>query len=89
MILRYLSQVRACYEEGLKRNQALLGQVTMAFVVGGQGQVNSANVQRSSLNDRPVEDCIQMKMLSWKFPQPRGGKPVPVSYPFMLRPVKS
>jgi hypothetical protein len=88
-ILRYLSQVRACYEEGLMRNQALIGQVTMAFAVGGEGQVDYSHVQRSSLGDRPVEDCIQTKMMNWKFPRPRGGKQVKVSYPFMLRPVKS
>ena len=88
-IMRYLSQVRACYEEGLKRNQALIGQVTMNFEVNSTGALNFSRVQRSSLNDRPVEDCISAKMLNWKFPQPRGGVNVKVSYPLMLRPVKS
>jgi hypothetical protein len=88
-IMRYLSQVRACYEEGLNRNPALIGQVTMGFEVGGAGQVNYSNVQRSSLGDKPVESCIATKMLGWKFPQPRGGKSVKVSYPFMLRPIRS
>lgn len=88
-IMRYLAQVRACYEEGLKRNAGLIGQVVMNFEVLGQGQVGSSRVQRSSLRDRPVEDCIRTKMLSWKFPQPRGGRTVRVSYPFMLRPVRS
>ncbi len=88
-IMRYLSQVRACYEEGLKRNQNLIGQVTMNFEVSGTGGVNFARVARSSINDRPVENCISSKMLYWKFPQPRNGKSVGVSYPFMLRPVKS
>lgn len=88
-IMRYLSQVRACYEEGLNRNPALIGQVTMGFEVGGAGQVNYSNVQRSSLGDKPVESCIAAKMLNWKFPQPRGGRTVKVSYPFMLRPIRS
>jgi hypothetical protein len=88
-IMRYLSQVRACYEDGLKRNQALIGQVTMNFEINGGGNLNFSRVGRSSLNDRPVEDCISMKMMNWKFPQPRGGVNVKVSYPFMLRPVKS
>lgn len=88
-IMRYLSQVRACYEDGLKRNQALIGQVTMNFEINGGGILNYSRVGRSSLNDRPVEDCISQKMMNWKFPQPRGGVNVKVSYPFMLRPVKS
>ncbi|MGE4130374.1 MAG: AgmX/PglI C-terminal domain-containing protein [Bdellovibrionales bacterium] len=88
-IMRYLSQVRACYEEGLKRDQSLIGQVTMNFEINGTGNLNFARVGRSSLNDRPVESCISMKMMNWKFPEPRGGVNVKVSYPFMLRPVKS
>ncbi len=88
-ILRYLSQVRACYEEGLKRNQALIGQVTMGFEVNGTGALNYAQVQRTSLGDRPVEECIRTKMMNWKFPQPRGGVNVKVSYPFMLRPLSN
>lgn len=88
-IMRYLSQVRACYEEGLKRNQALIGQVTMNFEINGSGMLNYSRVGRSSLGDRPVEECISQKMMNWKFPQPRAGVNVKVSYPFMLRPVKT
>lgn len=86
-ILRYLSQVRACYEEGLKRKADLIGQVTMNFEINGGGGVNYSRVGRSSLSDREVEECIGTKMLGWKFPSPKGGVLVKVSYPFMLRPV--
>ncbi len=84
-IAKYLSQVRACYETGLKKNPGLGGQVTMAFEIGGDGDLDFARVQRSSLDDREVEGCISQKMLSWKFPKPRGGVKVKVSYPFVLR----
>ncbi|MCC6277115.1 MAG: AgmX/PglI C-terminal domain-containing protein [Oligoflexia bacterium] len=84
-IAKYLSQVRACYEQGLKRNGGLAGQVTMAFEIGGQGQVNFADVKRSSLGDPEVENCIGQRMKDWKFPQPRGGVNVKVTYPFVLR----
>lgn len=88
-ILRYLSQVRACYEEGLKKNADLIGQVTVNFEISGQGAVNYSRVQRSSLGDRDVESCITQRMMTWKFPTPKGNVNVKVSYPFMLRPVKS
>ena len=88
-IMRYLSQVRACYEEGLKRQADMIGQVTMDFNINGAGAVTFAKVQRSSLGDKQVEGCISTRMLNWKFPLPRGGVDVKVSYPFMLRPVKS
>ncbi len=88
-ILRYLSQVRACYEEGLKRKADMIGQVTMDFEISGRGTINYSRVQRSSLGDRDVESCISSRMTTWKFPLPRGGVNVKVSYPFMLRPVTS
>jgi hypothetical protein len=88
-IMRYLSQVRACYEEGLKNKPELIGQVTMNFEINGSGNLTFARVQRSSLGDRGVEQCISTRMMTWKFPTPKGGVNVKVSYPFMLRPVKS
>jgi len=88
-ILRYLSQVRACYEEGLKRKDGLVGQVTMDFEINAKGTLNYSNVLKSSLQDAEVESCISSRMLKWKFPLPRGGVNVKVSYPFMLRPIKS
>lgn len=84
-IAKYLSQVRACYESGLKRNPGLGGQVTMAFEIGGAGDLNFAKVQKTSLDDGEVEQCISQRMMTWKFPKPRGGVAVKVSYPFVLR----
>jgi len=84
-IAKYLSQVRACYETGLKSNPGLQGQVTMAFEIGGGGDLNYANVQKTSLDDAGVEKCISTRMMTWKFPKPRGGVAVKVSYPFVLR----
>lgn len=84
-IAKYLNQVRACYESGLKRNPGLGGQVTMAFEIGGAGDLNYAKVQKTSLDDSEVEQCISQRMMTWKFPKPRGGVAVKVSYPFVLR----
>ncbi len=85
-IAKYLSQVRACYETGLRKNAGLMGQVSMAFEINGQGDLNYSKVARSSLGNPDVEACISSKMLSWKFPKPTGGVNVKVAYPFMLRP---
>jgi hypothetical protein len=84
-IAKYLSQVRACYETGLKTNPGLGGQVTMNFEINGQGDLNFAKVQKSSLDSSEVEQCISQRMMTWKFPKPRGGVAVKVSYPFVLR----
>jgi hypothetical protein len=86
-IAKYLSQVRACYEQGLLSNPALQGQVNMAFQISGTGNVTSANVAKSSLGNSQVESCISTKMMNWTFPKPVGGVNVKVNYPFVLRPV--
>jgi hypothetical protein len=86
-IAKYLSQVRNCYEEQLQGNPGLTGQVTMAFVINGGGNVAQASVQSSTLGNAKVESCISTKLKTWKFPQPVGGVNVKVNYPFLLRPV--
>lgn len=85
-IAKYLSQVRACYEQGLKSRPGESGQVSMAFEIGGSGRLNSSRVARSSLGDPGVEQCIATRMMSWQFPKPLGGVNVKVNYPFLLRP---
>ncbi|MBS1962510.1 MAG: AgmX/PglI C-terminal domain-containing protein [Bdellovibrionales bacterium] len=85
-IAKYLSQVRACYEAGLRKNAGLMGQVAMAFEINGGGNLNYSKVARSSLGSPEVETCISEKMMGWKFPKPTGGVNVKVAYPFMLRP---
>jgi hypothetical protein len=88
-IAKYLSQVRACYEGGLKRNPGLAGLVTMNFEIGKAGGLNFAKVGKTTLGDEQVEQCISERMMNWKFPAPRGGVDVKVTYPFLLRSARS
>jgi hypothetical protein len=85
-IAKYLSQIRACYERGLRKHPALTGQVTMDFEIAASGKLNFAKVKRTSLANPPVESCISQVMLTWQFPKPVGGTLVRVNYPFMLKP---
>lgn len=86
-IAKYLSQVRACYEQGLRRKPGMAGQVSMNFEIGGTGRLNYSKVAKSSLGDAEVGDCIAARMMTWDFPKPIGGVNVKVNYPFLLRPV--
>lgn len=85
-IAKYLSQIRACYERGLRQKPGLTGQVTMDFEVNADGRLNFARVQKTTLDQKDVEGCISKVMLSWQFPKPVGGTLVKVNYPFMLKP---
>ena len=85
VINRNLGQIRFCYEQGLQGDPALAGRVAVDFTIGGQGQVKVANVGSTTLNSKLVEDCILLRLKTWKFPLPDGGTDVKVSYPFALR----
>ena len=82
---RNMGQVRFCYEQALQGEPSLAGRVAVAFTIGGNGQVRIAGVDSTTLNSKMVEDCILMRLKSWKFPLPEGGVDVKVSYPFVLR----
>jgi hypothetical protein len=86
-IAKYLSQVRACYEDRLRVNPGLEGTLTMDFEIGGLGRLNSSKVKSSSVGDPQVGSCVATRMMGWEFPKPRGGVNVKVIYPFSLRPV--
>lgn len=88
-IAKYINQVRKCYEDQLRTIPSLEGMVTVNFEISGSGMLNYSNVKKSSLNNNIVEKCITSKMMTWKFPKPKGGTSVNVNYPFMLRPVGS
>lgn len=85
VIRRNMGQIRFCYEQGLQGDPSLAGRVAIAFTIGDSGQVKVAGVDSTTLNSKVVEDCIVLRLRSWKFPLPQGGADVKVSYPFVLR----
>jgi len=85
VIQRHLGQIRFCYEQGLQTRPELNGRVAVKFVISGSGFVSIANVANTSLKSKAVEGCIVQRLKSWKFPEPRGGVNVRVTYPFVLK----
>lgn len=85
VIQKNLGQVRFCYEQGLQSEPSLNGRVAIGFTIGGNGLVKSAQIENTTLNSKTVEDCLLLRLKSWKFPLPDGGVDVKVSYPFVLR----
>lgn len=81
----HINEVRSCYNKGLAKNPSLQGRVAVNFVITSTGKVGSAVVQESSLKgDTSVGNCIKKAVKRWKFPKPRGGGNVIVTYPFNL-----
>jgi hypothetical protein len=85
VIAKNLGQIRFCYEQGLQGSPGLAGRVSVDFTINGSGAVSTAKIQNTTLNASVIEDCILMRLKTWKFPLPQGGQDVKVSYPFVLR----
>lgn len=85
VIRRNMGQIRFCYEQGLQLDPSIAGRVGVKFTIGGNGQVKLADVENTTLNSKQIEECILMRLKSWKFPLPDGGVDVKVSYPFSFK----
>lgn len=84
IIKRYLAQIQNCYEQQLTLKPQLKGKVTTSFIIGPAGTVKKVTIAESTLRDQPTERCIEERIMTWKFPQPKGGGTVGVKYPFLL-----
>jgi hypothetical protein len=62
-IAKYLSQIQACYERGLRQKPHLAGQVSMDFEINASGNLSYAKVKNSSLDYPDTENCISKAML--------------------------
>jgi TonB family protein len=85
VVHRHLPEVRFCYEQGLQRNPSIEGRVTVRWIIGPDGRVQSSGLASSSVSSAQVESCIVSAVQRWTFPSPEGGGPVGVNYPFMLQ----
>lgn len=84
VIHAHASEIRYCYESSLLGQNDQQGKLILAFTIGGQGSVKTADVKNSTLQGK-VDDCIVRRLLTWQFPKPKGGVDVAVSYPFLFK----
>jgi TonB family protein len=87
VIRAHLNEIRHCYEQTLQRAPNTTGKIGVTFVINTGGRVNSANVTNTSISDAMMQGCITGVVMRWKFPLPRGGQDVTVSYPFAFTPL--
>ncbi len=86
VIRRNIGQIRYCYENELQTKPNLAGKVAVRFVIAPNGDVQSAKVaEGSTLNEPTLGECIAVRVRSWKFPSPKGGGAVIVTYPFVFK----
>lgn len=80
-----LGQILYCYERQLSANKELFGKVSVKFTISGSGQVEAQAINDSTLKNNNVEGCMLSKIATWKFPAPKGGTKVIVTYPFLFK----
>jgi hypothetical protein len=85
VIHAHRNEIRYCYERALTANPGLWGKVTVNFVIGPNGSVQVSKIRETTMNNADVENCIAQKVKTWKFPEPKGGGIVDVTYPFVLK----
>ncbi|MDP7112945.1 MAG: AgmX/PglI C-terminal domain-containing protein, partial [Myxococcota bacterium] len=81
VIKRQMAQLKYCYQKQLTSNSGLSGKVVIKFVISKDGEVSSAKVQSSTMNDSTVEQCITGRFMRFVFPEPKGGGIVIVKAP--------
>ncbi len=82
VIRRHWADIRGCYDAELAKAPSLQGKVSVKFVIGSDGSVQSAEVASSSLGNPRAEDCIVARLRPLEFPKPASGGIVIVTYPF-------
>jgi hypothetical protein len=80
-----LGAILYCYERQLTAHPEMEGKVSVKFVIGGNGKVDEQKIGDTTLKNATVEGCILNRVAQWKFPTPRGGTKVVVTYPFLFK----
>ncbi|MBC7742839.1 MAG: AgmX/PglI C-terminal domain-containing protein [Bdellovibrionaceae bacterium] len=80
-----LGQILYCYERQLSATPDLYGKVAVKFTIASTGQVETQAINDTTLKNSSVEGCILNKVAKWKFPEPKGGTKVLVTYPFLFK----
>jgi hypothetical protein len=63
--------LRRCYEDALRRDQALAGTVSLDLAVSASGAVERASVSKATLHDENAAACVARQAL--KLPLPSGS----------------
>jgi hypothetical protein len=87
VISRVMSQIKYCYEKELNKDPNLEGKLVMFWLISGSGDVQTASASQNTFSGPsgpPIEQCVQRIIQRLKFPTPKGGGVVNVTYPFVF-----
>jgi len=85
IVRKHQNEIKYCYEVELNKHPDLSGKVSVAWTIDGTGDVSEANVNETTMGNANVENCMATKIRRWKFPEPKGGGQVFVTYPWVFK----
>lgn len=82
-----LSQFKACYERELRKDTRIEGKVVIVWQIHAGGIAKNATVDhgKSTIHNSSVEECVRLRMMSLRFPEPPAGSFAEVTYPFYFQ----
>ena len=86
VVNRHMNQLRYCHQRELNDHPDLAGSITVQVVIARDGSVSKASTKRSTMANEAVEECINAQFRRFRFPEPKGGGIVIVSYPLTFSP---
>jgi TonB family protein len=84
VMLSHSNQIKFCYEKALGTSPDKQAKIVVRFTISPKGDVSSATVVSSTLEGSGVEDCVLRVIKHLKFPKPKGGGNVMVTYPYIF-----
>jgi hypothetical protein len=87
----FIPMAGGCYREAQGRLPGLTGSVVLSFTIVGDAKVggivdSAAILDRSTIRDAKMVECMRESMLTMTFPPPPPGGELPVEYPIDFDP---
>ncbi|MDF1563513.1 MAG: AgmX/PglI C-terminal domain-containing protein [Deltaproteobacteria bacterium] len=86
IVRRHQNEIKYCYERELQKDPNLYGKIAILWIIDATGAVAKATVAQTTMGNSEVENCIITRVKRWRFPQPKGGGIVQVTYPWIFKP---
>jgi TonB family protein len=84
IVTRETQRLKRVYEDWLKRDPQLAGNLTVKFTILPTGAVSNLSIVKSSTSNGDFDEAILRYIKRWQFPAVEGASPVEVVYPFVF-----
>jgi TonB family protein len=78
------NRLKRVYENWLKRDPSLAGQLKIKFTIMPDGSVSNVTIVNSSTKNSEFDETLVRYIKRWSFPAVDGASPVEVVYPFVF-----